>query len=61
VTPYPVATRAALERGGGDPLGRITAKRLDVRIGAEFKLADAARAHVALASSETTGKTLIIP
>jgi NADPH2:quinone reductase len=56
-----VATRAELEQRGGDLLGWIASGALDVRIGAEFALADAAKAHVALASRGTTGKTLIIP
>jgi NADPH2:quinone reductase len=56
-----VATRAELEQRGGDLLGWIAAGKLDVRIGARFKLADAAKAHVALESRGTTGKTLLIP
>lgn len=56
-----VATRAELEQRGGDLLGWIASGKLDVRIGAEFKLADAAKAHVALASRGTTGKTLLTP
>ena len=56
-----VATRAELEQRAGDLLGWIASGKLDVRIGAEFALADAAKAHLALASRGTTGKTLIIP
>jgi NADPH2:quinone reductase len=37
----------------------ITAGRLDVRIGATYPLADAARAHEDLASRRTTGKLLL--
>jgi NADPH:quinone reductase len=56
-----VATRAELEQRGADLLGWIASAKLDVRIGAEFKLADAAKAQIALASRATTGKTLLIP
>ncbi|QOR72194.1 quinone oxidoreductase [Ruania alkalisoli] len=34
---------------------------LDVRIGARFPLADAARAHAALEGRQTTGKVLLLP
>jgi NADPH2:quinone reductase len=34
---------------------------LKVRIGAEFPLAQAAQAHMALQGRETTGKVLLVP
>lgn len=39
----------------------ISAGLLDVRIGATYPLADAARAHEDLASRRTTGKLLLVP
>ncbi len=41
--------------------GAITKHSLDVRVGAEFALTDAADAHRALEGRETTGKVLLIP
>ncbi|MEG2578742.1 MAG: zinc-binding dehydrogenase, partial [Glutamicibacter sp.] len=34
---------------------------IDVRIGAEFPLAEAAAAHAALESRATTGKVILVP
>jgi NADPH2:quinone reductase len=39
----------------------VAAKRLEVRIGATFPLADARAAHTALEGRETTGKILLLP
>lgn len=39
----------------------VAAGRLDVRIGAQFPLADAGAAHTALETRATTGKTILIP
>lgn len=39
----------------------VASGRLDVRIGAEFALTDAAEAHRALEGRQTTGKVLLIP
>jgi NADPH:quinone reductase len=45
----------------GEVLGWIARGELDVRIGASYPLADAARAHEDLAGRRTTGKLLLIP
>ncbi|HXZ86486.1 MAG TPA: quinone oxidoreductase [Myxococcota bacterium] len=55
------ATRAELEQRAGEVLGAIAAKRLDLRIGARFPLADAAAAHRALEGRATTGKVVLAP
>jgi NADPH2:quinone reductase len=56
-----VADRASLEARAADVLGQVAAKRLDVRIDRTFPLAQAASAHQALESRQTTGKLLLIP
>jgi NADPH2:quinone reductase len=56
-----VADRASLEARAADVLGQVAAKRLDVRIDRAFPLAEAAAAHQALESRQTTGKLLLIP
>jgi NADPH2:quinone reductase len=64
-------TRPSLAHYSADPEERemrasavydaIRAGELEVRIGGEFPLADAAEAHRALESRKTTGKLLLIP
>jgi NADPH2:quinone reductase len=56
-----VADRASLEARAADVLGQVAAKRLDVRIDRSFPLAEAAAAHLALESRQTTGKLLLVP
>ena len=56
-----MVTREELLRRAADLFGWITDARLDVRIGATYPLADAARAHEDLAARRTTGKLLLIP
>ncbi len=56
-----IATAGDLRTGAGDLLGRVARGELDVRIGAEYPLAEAADAHRALESRETTGKVLLVP
>jgi NADPH:quinone reductase len=56
-----VADRASLEARAADVLGQVAAKRLDVRIDRTFPLAEAASAHQALESRQTTGKLLLVP
>jgi NADPH2:quinone reductase len=56
-----VATRDDLEWRALDVMEAITEGLLSVRIGAKFGLPDAAAAHEALASRQTTGKVLLIP
>jgi NADPH2:quinone reductase len=56
-----VATRDELMSRANDLFGWLTTGELDVRIGAEFSLANAADGQTALAGRETTGKVLLIP
>lgn len=56
-----VATRDELLARAEDLFDWIAAGHLDVRIGARYALEDAADAHRALESRETTGKVLIAP
>ena len=44
-----------------DTFAAVASGRLEVRIGAEFALTDAAEAHRALEGRRTTGKVLLIP
>lgn len=54
-------TREELLRRAGDLFGWLLSGDLEVRIGAEFPLADAGEAHRALEGRQTTGKVLIRP
>ena len=54
-----VATREELESRANELLGWVQSGKLDVRIGAEFPLAEAAEAHRALEARKTTGKVLL--
>ncbi len=56
-----VADRAELLWRSGDLFDWIAKGELDVRIGGEYPLADAVRAHEDLAARRTTGKLLLIP
>lgn len=56
-----VATRRELLARTSDLFDWVSEGRLDVRIGAEFALANAADAHRALEGRGTTGKVLIRP
>ena len=56
-----VADRGELLWRTGDLFSWIAAGELDVRVGAEYPLADAARAQEDLAARRTTGKLLLIP
>jgi NADPH:quinone reductase len=56
-----VADRAELEWRAREIFGWIARDELSVRIGAEYALADAPRAHEDLASRTTTGKLLLRP
>ena len=55
-----MADRAELLWRAGDLFEWIAKGELDVRIGGEYPLADAARAHEDLAARRTTGKLLLI-
>jgi len=56
-----VATREELLSRGNELLGWVKSGKLDVRIGAEFPLSQAAEAHRALEARKTTGKVLLVP
>ena len=56
-----IQTREELVSRTDDLFGWISDGKLDVRIGAEFPLAEAAGAHRALESRATTGKVLLRP
>jgi NADPH2:quinone reductase len=54
-------TREELFERADDILGWSAGGELDVRIGAEFPLAEAAEAHRQLGGRQTTGKVLLVP
>jgi NADPH2:quinone reductase len=56
-----IATREELTARADDLFGWLAAGKLEVRIGAELSLRDAAGAHRALEGRQTTGKVLLIP
>jgi NADPH2:quinone reductase len=56
-----IATREELETRAGDLFGWLATGKLEVRVGAEFPLRNAAEAHRALEGRHTTGKVLLIP
>jgi NADPH2:quinone reductase len=56
-----IATREELLARADDVLGWIKGGKLNVRIGRELPLADAAEAHRQLEARKTTGKVLLIP
>lgn len=56
-----VTTREELVWRADEVLGWVADGSLDVRVGAEFPLADVAKAHEALTGRKTTGKVLIVP
>lgn len=56
-----VATREELEWRAGDVLGWVRDGKLDVHVGGEYPLEQAAQAQIDLAGRKTTGKLLLIP
>jgi NADPH2:quinone reductase len=56
-----LATREELLRRTGELFSWIQRGELDVRIGATYRLQDAARAQEDLGSRRTTGKLLLLP
>jgi NADPH2:quinone reductase len=56
-----IATRAELLERSGAVLGAIARNELDVRIHAEYPLAQAGEAHRALESRATSGKLILVP
>lgn len=56
-----IATREALVARAGSLFSDIAAGRLTIRVGHEFPLADARKAHEAIESRATTGKLLLHP
>ncbi len=55
------ASRAELLERAGAVLGAVASGALEVRIGAQFPLDEAAAAHDALEGRRTTGKVLLLP
>src|SRR5690606_14607227 len=56
-----VATQDELSARADELFGWIARGELAVRIGAEYRLDDAAEAHRALEGRKTTGKVLLLP
>lgn len=56
-----ISSREELVRRATDCFNWVKSGKLNIRIGAEFPLADVAKAHAALEGRKTTGKVLIIP
>jgi len=56
-----VADRAELLRRSGDLFRWIGQGELNVRVGAQYPVADAPRAHEDLAARRTTGKLILLP
>jgi len=56
-----VATREELEWRAGDVLSWVRDGKLDVHVGGEYPLEQAAQAQIDLAGRKTTGKLLLIP
>ena len=56
-----LATEQELHWRFGDIFGWVAAGQIDVRIGAEYPLTEAAAAHAALESRATTGKIILVP
>jgi NADPH2:quinone reductase len=56
-----VQTRAELERRATDVFGWVAERKLKVRIGNKYRLAEAQQAHIDLQARKTTGKVLLIP
>ena len=56
-----VRRRSDLERRAADVFGWVARGELHVRIGATYRLEDAAQAHRDLAGRKTTGKVLLTP
>ena len=56
-----IASRDELEARADEVLGWVSSGKLDVRVGAEFPLAQAKAAHDALEGRKTTGKVLLLP
>jgi NADPH2:quinone reductase len=54
-----VRTRSELERRAADVFGWVASGELQVRVGATYRLDDAAQAHRDLAGRKTTGKVLL--
>ena len=56
-----IGPRAELDARATDVMTWVASGKLNVRIGAEFPLAEAKAAHEALEGRKTTGKVLLIP
>jgi len=56
-----ISTPELLRARSAELFALVSAGRLQVRIGAEYRLEDAAKALADMESRATTGKTLLIP
>ena len=56
-----LSSRDEIQSRADDLYGWIAAGKLEIRVGDRFDLADAAEAHRALESRQTTGKVLLFP
>jgi len=59
--PQPRADRAELLWRSGDLFRWVAKGELNARVGAEYPIADAPRAHEDLAGRRTTGKLILVP
>ncbi len=55
-----VRTRSELERRAADVFGWMAGGELNVRVGATYRLAEAAQAHIDLTGRKTSGKVLLM-
>ena len=56
-----VARRADLEAAAADLFQMVSSGKVKIEINQKFALADAAQAHIALESRQTTGSTILLP
>lgn len=56
-----IATRAELQRAAHELFDLVAKSSISIRIGQTFALSDAANAHRALESRQTTGSTVLLP
>lgn len=55
------ARRADLEAMAADLFDMVTSGKVKIEVNQKFPLADAAKAHIALESRQTTGSTILLP
>ena len=56
-----VAKRSDLETVAGELMSVVASGAVKIQVNQTFALADAAKAHIALESRQTTGSTVLIP